>query len=155
MVPRRSSRGGDAAATEALTKLLVRENPAHSFDDGVPLVRNDERLAVWKKPAMPERSETMTGVLAAAASAATIPKLSPGRGEDEDVGLRIQVVRWLLRDRHCVDPALGRRVPLRLADERRRAVTVVRPGDHEMRVAKLARCVEQVLDSLPAAILPT
>ena len=94
MVPRRSSRGGDAAATEALTKLLVRENPAHSFDDGLPLVRNDERLAVSEKAGdagaigdddrRPRRGRLCRDD----------PEALAGRGEDEDVGLRIQVMRW-------------------------------------------------------------
>ena len=66
----------DAAAREPIAKLGVGEHAPHRSDDGVCRTER-QRLAVLEELATPQRSDTITGVPAAAASAATIPKLSP------------------------------------------------------------------------------
>ena len=99
---------------------------------------------------MPHRSVTTTGVAAAAASAAAMPKLSPADGRHSTSASGVKVEGRLGRRAERVHAARC----LRRAHLVDRAVTVVRPDEHEMDIGELACGGEQMFDALAGGDTP-
>ena len=149
VIPGRSARCLDAAARQTIAKGFVREHAANRFDDCRSVVWHDQGLAVCEEfgDAAPfgqdHRRPRSRGFRR------DHPKALAFGREDEDVCLRVEIVRRNVSCRQGVDPARCGLGGLRLLEEGRGAMSIVGTSDDEMNRRDLLGRSKEVVDPFP------